>query len=344
MSDMVPVQNGEVSTIETITAKIIVTQGLILRGAIEIGRLLMEAKSMVPHGEWGKYLQERVNFSPSTANNYMNLYKEYGDNQASLFDNFANSQTFQNLTSTKALALLALPAEMRQSFAEEHDVENKSTREVQAEVRAELEAMKARNGELEKKLEDACGNNEILRQRLEEVRDQTEELKDSAEKAAKLAEEAKQAEKAAKEQVDKLKKQRDTANELRKSFQKQLAEAQENPKIPEAMMEQLRRQAEEEAAGRAAEEAQKKLAAAEADAKKAADAREKAEAQLREMEKQIRASSPEVVRLGTYMEAVQDAFDKLVEVLRDIRQEDPETGDKLKAKLLDPMRQSVEEV
>ena len=36
--------------------------------AIEIGERLLEAKELVPHGEWGKWLKENVNYSQSTAN------------------------------------------------------------------------------------------------------------------------------------------------------------------------------------------------------------------------------------------------------------------------------------
>ena len=45
--------------------------------AVEMGRLLLEAKALVPHGEWGKWLEERVEFEKSTANNLMKIYEEY---------------------------------------------------------------------------------------------------------------------------------------------------------------------------------------------------------------------------------------------------------------------------
>lgn len=347
MSNMVPVRD-----IETVTAEINVitvqTQRGLLSGAIEIGRRLVEAKSMVPHGEWGKYLKERVNYSQSSANNLMKLYQEYGDNQASLFSDFANSQTFQNLTYTKALAMLALPAELRQSFAEEHDVEGMSTREVQAEVQAELEAMKAKAGDLEKKLEDACENNDILRQRLEDARTETENLRDNAERAEGRANAAKDAEKAALEQVDKLRKQLDTARQNRKNAEAALKAAREKPEIPESMMEEMRQQVAAEAAKQATVELEKKLAAAENTAQNATRQREIAEVQIEELEKQLQASSPNMIRLGGYLEAVQEAWEKFVDVLADIREEDPETADKLKAnarvKVLDLMVEQLNEV
>ncbi|MBO5891246.1 MAG: DUF3102 domain-containing protein [Oscillospiraceae bacterium] len=143
MSDMVRVRDIEMVTSDILYAQ---RQGArqLLSNLIEIGRLLVEAKSIVPHGEWGKYLEERVDYSQSTANNFMKLYQEYGDKQESLFGSFANSQSFGKLTYTQALALVALPAEERQQFAEENDVAGMSTRQLEQAIRERNEERKAR--------------------------------------------------------------------------------------------------------------------------------------------------------------------------------------------------------
>lgn len=91
---------------------------LVLRSAVEIGKRLNEAKELVPHGEWGNWLKENVDYSQSTANNFMRLADEYG-----------NSQSLENLSYTKALALLGVPAEEREQVAAEN--EDKSARELQ---------------------------------------------------------------------------------------------------------------------------------------------------------------------------------------------------------------------
>lgn len=44
--------------------------------AFEIGQLLIEAKSQVPHGEWEAWLSEHCNLAPRTARAYMRLAKE----------------------------------------------------------------------------------------------------------------------------------------------------------------------------------------------------------------------------------------------------------------------------
>jgi len=59
------------------------------RSAIEIGRRLFEAKSMIPHGSWGKWLEENVDYSERTAQNLMRVYEEYGRNaKKRIEDNF----------------------------------------------------------------------------------------------------------------------------------------------------------------------------------------------------------------------------------------------------------------
>ena len=138
------------------------TQESVLSAAVEIGRLLCEAKVGVPYGDWGRWLEENVDYSVSTANNLMKLYNEYGDKpQQSLFDD--NSQDiFAMLSPSQALVLTALPKEERKEFVETHDVSDISVRELQKEVdrlKAEKAASdksaKAEKAELQKKLKDA---------------------------------------------------------------------------------------------------------------------------------------------------------------------------------------------
>ncbi|MGM9647080.1 MAG: DUF3102 domain-containing protein, partial [Eubacteriales bacterium] len=138
------------------------TQETVLSAAVEIGRLLCEAKIGVPYGDWGKWLEENVDYSVSTANNLMKLYNEYGDHpQQSLFDD--NSQDiFAMLSPSQALTLTALPKEERKEFVETHDMEQISVRELQKEVerlkaeKAESDkSVQAEKADLQKKLKDS---------------------------------------------------------------------------------------------------------------------------------------------------------------------------------------------
>lgn len=117
-------------SLEQVTQGILVLSAQALANICQIGKLLTEAKSMVGHGGWEKYLEEKVSYSQSTANNFMRLYQEYGEFGPNL-------QTFGNLNPSQALALLALPAGKREEFAEAHDVESMSVRELKAQIAAE---------------------------------------------------------------------------------------------------------------------------------------------------------------------------------------------------------------
>ncbi|WP_370222034.1 DUF3102 domain-containing protein [Cytobacillus sp.] len=100
------------------------TRAMVLHASAEIGRRLVEAKEMVSHGEWGDWLKNNIDYSQSTANNLMQLYREYGEDPSKI-------PTLGNLSYTKALALLAVPEEEREEFVAENDVENMSARELQ---------------------------------------------------------------------------------------------------------------------------------------------------------------------------------------------------------------------
>ncbi|KUO78505.1 MAG: hypothetical protein APF81_10535 [Desulfosporosinus sp. BRH_c37] len=77
---------AEINTIRHQTGKIL------LAGAIEIGRRLKEAKDLLPHGEWGKWLKESVSYSQRTADKLMQLCEEYGTKLLASPDSDGNSK------------------------------------------------------------------------------------------------------------------------------------------------------------------------------------------------------------------------------------------------------------
>lgn len=99
--------------IETITAEILTLKQNAGDAIIGIGQRLIEAKEMLPHGSWLPWLEEQVEFSVSAANRFMRLAREW-----------TNSSALTNLGATKALTLLALPPEERETFMEEHHLVN----------------------------------------------------------------------------------------------------------------------------------------------------------------------------------------------------------------------------
>lgn len=119
-------------TIEAITGEILDAKRTGGEAILTIGRCLIEAKDMLPHGEWLPWLNERVEFSERTARNFMRLAREW-----------TNRQTLADLGASKALTLLALPAEEREQFMEDHNVIDMSARQLEQAIKERDEARKA---------------------------------------------------------------------------------------------------------------------------------------------------------------------------------------------------------
>lgn len=119
------------------------TKTILLNNSIEIGRRLVEAKQIVEHGEWGKWLEEKVDYSQRTAQNLMKIFEKYGSAQLSLLGDNAKTQALADLSYTQAVALLGIEDDKeRETFIEENDVKNMSTRELQQAIKERDQAKK----------------------------------------------------------------------------------------------------------------------------------------------------------------------------------------------------------
>lgn len=335
MSDIITVRDSEIIAAEINIIKED-TRRIMIANTILIGGKLVEAKSMVPYGEWGKWLEEKVNYSQSTAENMMKLYREYGEGQLNLFDNWTNSETFANLSYTQHMALLALPFSDRMEFAEKNNVESLSTRELEKAIREELAAAQAERDDIQRKLDEtekalfsaqtdleyAQDNLDAEKTRAREVeREQkqlVEAMKSRAESAEKEKAWAEKYEQHALKQVKKLEKQLEEAKAAEAAALAEAKKAAENPEIPESLMEQLRKDAAAEAAKQAAEEVEKKLAAAEKQAQAETAAREKAEQaakdaaeKLAEAEKAVKTANPIITEAIVRAQKLTNDFNEL---------------------------------
>lgn len=346
MNEIVTVRDIDIVTTEIVTIKR-QTQQLLLTAAIEIGRRLDEAKRMVNHGEWGKYLEKRVEYSQSTANNLMKLYHEYGSDQESLFDNFAKSQTFAKLNYTQALALLSVPAEEREQFARENDVENKSTRELQEIIRQRDEDVAAARQEIargEDERAEAVAARQIAEDKLESAVAQLTQSKNRESETGR--------------QLAQVQAELEKAKEKERKAKEQLKAAQNNPTIPDDVMARIRKEAEESAVIKAAEDAQKevdklkkKLEKAEksaADATiekgKAVIAAEEAKKELEQAKKEILLANPDATVFKTLCEQIIGDFNRLNGARMKVAAADPATGEGLRQamlNLLDQWRQQL---
>lgn len=335
MSEIIVARDIDIITTEIKTIEMQVAKTAIY-GCIEIGKRLVEAKEMVGHGNWGKYLEEKVRYSQQWATNLMNLYKEYGQNQQSLFDGFANSQSFGNIDVTKHILLLAVPAEDRAEFVEENDVENKSVQELKAALKERDEAAKSAE-DLKKQLAEATDQLDIAGDKLLAKEEIIRQLNRQAEEAGK-----EQAQHAAK--VDELQRKLEKALAAEKAAKDALEEARENPEIPENVMEAMRQQVAADAAAQATAEIKKQLEEAQELAAKAAEERQVAEEKAAAAQKAVQLANPDAAVFKLLFGQVQEDFNKLQGALLKVQQNDPATGGKLKAAmvtLLDKLKKDL---
>ena len=347
MNDIINVPMSEQRSLATVTAEIRSYQDaarkMMITYCIEVGRRLVEAKSLVGHGEWGTYLRDELGFSQSRANDLMRLFDAYAADQIRLDGAALKSQAFGNLSYTQALALLVLPSdEEREAFVQSHDMSKMSTRELQEELRRRNQESQDEptREELAERLDDA----------LEEIRENGVALQDAEQKAAafkiqaegaekvaaqhRAAEEAAlrekeaaaaaraEAERRAKEAADKLaalQAELDKARKAEAAALKDLRKAQSDKAVPPDVLEKLKKEAEAaaeasyKADSKALDEAKKERARAEEELEKARREAEAAAKSLAALQRELALAAPELAVFRSRFERVQADLSELVQ-------------------------------
>ena len=325
-------------TVETVTLEIRTlqrqAQQIMLGYAVEIGRRLEEVKAILPHGQWGDYLKNEVDYSQSTANNFMRIYREYGAAQQSLFGGEAKSQAFANLTYTKALRLLAIPdEEEREQFMAEHDVGNMSNRELDKALKEREEALEAAAAaqdeaqgarrEADRLREELAGQAQVYKAKLTSAEGEAKQARDAQEKAVAKAQRLQ----------DALSEANTSAQAAEAEHTKMLQELEELRKRPAETdteaVEAARKAAIEEMTGKVdkAKEAKKKADTARKAAEEALAAAQKELAELKAKEPQVRELTPEEIQAMTAgeVEKAQAATTERMQVLEKLlAQADPD--------------------
>ena len=313
-------------------------QNVLLSYAIEIGRRLEEAKSLIPHGEWTNWLKTELSYSQSTAQNLMRVFREYGNAQQSLFGCDPKSQTFGNLTYSKALKLLAIPdEEEREAFVQDNDVEHMSTRKLdkalrelndtkkalaqaeEARARAEKDAadQRAAQQKARDRLIQLAEEKDAVYQDLDAARAELEEIKSrpvevaveepSAETMAMIQAEA------AEESAEKVRQVEAKVAELEKKAsdaEAALAEAKNSLDEANRMTKNLSSQMEEKVA--------------EAHAAHAGDAD-----RIHALEKQVSKSDPDVAEFRVRFAEWQETYQKMMAVHARVAVRDNQQAEKL---------------
>lgn len=149
------------------------------RSCFEIGKRLEEAKSVVPYGEWGEWLENNVDYSVSTANDLMRIYREFGGEQIDMLTGKSDAETFEGLSQSQMVALFGLPRAMRAEFVEEHREELESGELSSRKLKDEIKKLNRELEEMERGYEEKV---EKLTEQITEFEDHPVEVEKITEK------------------------------------------------------------------------------------------------------------------------------------------------------------------
>lgn len=326
---------SEQKKIENLEAEIITltqqAQKVALVYICELGKRLSMAKDMVGHGNWGRWLEEKVHYSQSTAENYIKIYNEFGSDQISIFGE--NSETFQNLSYTKLLALTALTPDEREEFAENNDIESVSVRELQ-EMIAQYKHEKQR-------AEDTVSELEEEKERLDA------KVQEAEEKIAELEEKLQ-----ASESQQQIGNDEDIEHEkakIRAEYEDKLNKAKEDKKKAEAAKAELQKKFEEEKEkikAEAQKEAESKLDEKIREQTKAIeDEKNNAIARSAELERKVKAAQQnDIAIINVYFGEIQNYLIKMAEAFAKVKEADTEMYTKLSAGVKSQLRNAIDEI
>lgn len=302
-----PQKLDTVRDIETITAEIREAKLLGGEAILTIGQRLIEAKAVLPHGEWLPWLNERVEFSERTARRFMKLAREW-----------TNRPALTGLGAAKALALLALPESEREEFlSQSHQVNGEEKTVIDMTSRELERAIKERD----------------------EARRAAEQAKVDAKAASESRASMEESLKTANELLNRANLEKEQAEASVAGLEKQLAELKAAP-VEVAVMQVDQDQLDAaRAEGEAARALELEKLQAELDkvteAKQKADRKRKdAEAALEETKVQLErtaiAADPDVAKFEVYFSQIQEMIKKLRGLLLKARaREDQSTAGRL---------------
>lgn len=184
MNDLANATTGQISAIEGLAMQARALRLSIDLGYWQLARVLIEAKELVPHGEWGQWLQDNADVSQKTADDLMEAYRR-----------FKGRPELETLGRTKTIRLLPLPLGTEERFLEEHDVEHMSTREIQeavkqarAEAQAEIDRAEKARAAAEEKLATLEGAEPVIPQKF---KDELEQERANRDYFTRMAQDAK---------------------------------------------------------------------------------------------------------------------------------------------------------
>lgn len=149
--------------IEKTTTEILMLKDQTAQNIIEIGKRLLNVKENLEHGEFKKWVKEKIQFTDRTAQRFMQIARE-----------FPNTTAMSHLGSTKLFLLAGLDEEDREEVMQNNNVEDMTTRE--------LEQVIKEKKEIKKQLEEEQEYSEELQQAIKDKETQIKNLQNEIEK------------------------------------------------------------------------------------------------------------------------------------------------------------------
>ena len=143
-------------TLDQLTVEVKFYLGQVAQNIIEVGKRLIQAKALLPHGEWGNWLKDNFNLTQQSANRFMRVAERFGKLNINV--------QFQ---STQMITMLELPADETEAFIEAQaaagtPVEDMTVKNLRAEIqqwksRAEVNANAVNEKDRRGEYQTACG-------------------------------------------------------------------------------------------------------------------------------------------------------------------------------------------
>ncbi len=292
----------------------------------ETGRRLIEVKNRIPHGEFGKWCEENLEFSYRKAARTMQLAEKM-DDENSLF---SKMPTLANIGISRVWTLLAAPEEVAAEVVENNDVESMKVRELQEEI----SRIKAEKEAAEYKAKTLDHNNDDIRKELASMQ---RKLAESV-----TEEEFNEMQSAAQAQKEDLTKELNEAKAESGAIQAKLDKAKEDLKKLKAKQKELEA-AKDEEVQRAVEEAKTdiaKRAKDDAHAEFVADLEQNAkdianlQGKVEKLEaEKAKLSNTALREFKVYVDLLQDIYFKICDIITEENQHDETTGAKMQAAL-----------
>lgn len=306
----------------------------IVKGAVEIGRRLKEAKDKVDHGQWEQWCQTNLNYSVSWAAKMMKIAEEYGAENSAYARVLANPDTCADLSISKALRLLQVPEDKVESFAEKHNPNEMTVKELEEEIRRlkeEKEDVEERESDYRKDIERLEGEADRMEERIKELEaEQNAPAAGMEEELQKKDQLLQEAERQLEEASQKIKKMKEKAKEERAKHEEAV----------NAAAEEAADRAKQEAEAAQREAMQEALEKAEEAVKRA----EEAEGKLQAVSAAAKAEARAIATLNVKGELMQEAFAGIMKAIAEIS--DETKRDKLRTgvgQILEGMKGKLEE-